>query len=154
MITIKRGDLFDAAEDYILQQVNCQGVMGAGVAWRFKKLYPEQFKTYKNVCDSIPDKSQLLGFSMFFELPTRRTAICVFGQEKYGNDGACYTNYDALFQAFSQINETCKGKSIAMPYRIGCGLGGGNWSIVNTIIEQCFTNCDITMYDYLGVIDE
>ena len=28
------------------------------------------------------------------------------------------------------------GETIAMPYKIGCGLGGGNWNVVYGIIEK------------------
>jgi hypothetical protein len=34
-------------------------------------------------------------------------------------------------------------KSIAVPVNIGCGLGGGNWNIVNTIITETFKDTDV-----------
>jgi len=31
---------------------------------------------------------------------------------------------------------------IGMPYKIGCGLGGGDWNVVETMIKELFENND------------
>jgi hypothetical protein len=35
-----------------------------------------------------------------------------------------------------------------MPLGIGCGLGGGDWRIVKTMIEQVFEDIEVTLYQY------
>jgi O-acetyl-ADP-ribose deacetylase (regulator of RNase III) len=46
-IIYKTGNLLDAQTDVIAHQVNCQGVMGSGVAAEVKKRYPEAFNSYR-----------------------------------------------------------------------------------------------------------
>ncbi len=36
--------------------------------------------------------------------------------------------------------------TIAMPYRIGCGIANGDWNIVYKIIEQVFNDYSVTLY--------
>ena len=33
-----------------------------------------------------------------------------------------------------------------LPYRIGCGLAGGNWQIVKQMIENIFSDYPISIY--------
>lgn len=57
MIRIVDGDLFAARDvDIIAHQVNCQGVMGSGVALQVRKLFPDVFDGYKSLV-SIADKA-------------------------------------------------------------------------------------------------
>ena len=46
MINIVKGNILNATEDIICQQVNCKGVMGAGLAKQIKEKYPEVFESY------------------------------------------------------------------------------------------------------------
>ncbi|EGL17721.1 hypothetical protein HMPREF9413_4472 [Paenibacillus sp. HGF7] len=39
-------------------------------------------------------------------------------------------------------------QSIALPYNIGCGLAGGDWDIVEQIIEEVFIDYDVTLYKF------
>ena len=45
-IIYKKGNLLDAQTDVIAHQVNCQGVMGSGVAKQIKEKWPDVFKQY------------------------------------------------------------------------------------------------------------
>lgn len=44
MIELSNGDLFEADVEALVNPVNCVGVMGAGLAARFKERYPENFR--------------------------------------------------------------------------------------------------------------
>lgn len=44
------GDLFTTECDWIVNTVNCVGVMGKGIALEFKKRYPLMFNAYKDIC--------------------------------------------------------------------------------------------------------
>lgn len=45
------GDLFTTKCDWIVNTVNCIGVMGKGIALEFKKRYPNMFEAYKEICN-------------------------------------------------------------------------------------------------------
>jgi hypothetical protein len=40
--------------------------------------------------------------------------------------------------------------SFQNPYNIGCGLGGGSWKIINSIIEEVFSvsGINLSIYKY------
>lgn len=46
-IKIIEGNILDCDKDIIVQQVNCQGVMGGGLAKQILMRYPEVPKEYK-----------------------------------------------------------------------------------------------------------
>ncbi|WP_370956757.1 hypothetical protein AB3239_10910 [Bacillus subtilis] len=49
MIKIVKGNILDASEDIIVQQVNCKGVMGAGLAKAILNKYPNVKKEYQSL---------------------------------------------------------------------------------------------------------
>ena len=52
MIIEKRGNLLESTEGFIAHQVNCKGVMGAGVAKQIKnKILKDNFQMYKIFCN-------------------------------------------------------------------------------------------------------
>jgi len=147
MVRIIEGDLFETDAELICHQVNCQGEMNSGVALQVKEKFPEVFERYAAFCKS---RSDLLGLSYY--VPAKRMddslpIICnMFAQEGFGYDGGCYTSYEALQNCFNDVKRLYIGKTIAMPYMIGCGLGGGDWNIVYKMIEDTFADCDVILY--------
>ena len=69
MLKIVKGNLLNAEEEYIIHQVNCQGIMGSGVAKSIKNKWYQAFEDYKVVCDNIKTQklptSNLLGYAQF-----------------------------------------------------------------------------------------
>lgn len=56
-IQIVNGDLLEASEDILGHQVNCQGVMGSGIAKILRDRYPNLYPEYKKYCDQYtPDE--------------------------------------------------------------------------------------------------
>lgn len=39
---------------------------------------------------------------------------------------------------------------IGFPYKIGCGLAGGDWDVVSAIIEREFEGYEVEIYEYEG----
>jgi O-acetyl-ADP-ribose deacetylase (regulator of RNase III) len=50
MIEFKTGNIFDTTCNTIVNTVNCEGVMGKGIALECKKHYPFMFKCYQYAC--------------------------------------------------------------------------------------------------------
>ena len=52
MIVFKRGNLFDSECKTLVNTVNCEGVMGKGLALQFKEKYKGtlMFKCYQHYC--------------------------------------------------------------------------------------------------------
>jgi len=125
MITIK-GNLLNQ-QGVILHQVNCKRVMGAGIAKQIRSLYPQHYTDYL----STP---QQLGNIVITHISPSLTIIGLFAQYDYGRYKQ-YTDYNAFEQCLikvAQLNE----QHIFAPYKIGCGLAGGDWNIVQSLFEK------------------
>jgi O-acetyl-ADP-ribose deacetylase (regulator of RNase III)/uncharacterized protein YeaO (DUF488 family) len=139
----EEGDLLEKKEGFILQQVNCRGVMGAGLAKAIADKYPVVLEQYSKVCKSEKPE-ELLGKVQFVSVDERLYIINLFGQLDYGRDEKRYTNYSKLRVAF---NSAAKGIGITeglfkenlpiyMPYRMSCGLAGGDWYTVYKMVKN------------------
>ena len=146
MIKIIDGDILKAEEDIICHSCNCQVVMGGGIAKQIKEKYREVYRQYKTLCDRTESK-ELLGSVQLLGCDDGKIIANLFGQENYGRNGQ-YTDYDALREALTSIYERAINhkESVAIPYNIGCSLGGGNWDIVYKIIKEVFHDYDATLY--------
>lgn len=151
MIKHIKGDIFESGADIILHQVNCQGVMGSGVAKQVREKYPTVYKSYKEFCDMYKP-GDLLGIALPEQADESTIIVNIFAQDKFGYDGRCYTNYDALRRGLETVRDYIinKDDKIAIPYLMGCHRGGGDWTIVSKMIEEIFTDCDVTLYEYSG----
>ena len=52
MVSYMKGDLFECGADCLVNAVNCEGVMGKGLALQFKTRFPENYKSYVKACKS------------------------------------------------------------------------------------------------------
>ena len=146
MIKHIKGDIFEQNADVICHQVNCQGIMASGVAKQVREKYPWVYATYKRACDQAKKSGmRMLGRCQEVFIDENRVIVNVFSQNDYGYDGKCYTNYEVLRDCLGTISEKYKGKTIAIPYLMGCCRGGGDWNIVYHYIETIFTDENTTL---------
>lgn len=159
-----KGDIFNSNADAILHQVNCQGVMGAGVAKQVREKYPTIYHWYKAMCDvdkkmrarTGQSKSNLLGRIqvcykenyLVGHIEDNQVIVNLFAQDYYGRDGHCYTDYEALEKCLKEVNKRFYGKTVAIPCLMGCGLAGGDWAVVSDIINKTLTDCEVILYEY------
>jgi O-acetyl-ADP-ribose deacetylase (regulator of RNase III) len=136
-------DILDTKTELIAHQVNCKGVMGAGLARQIRAQFPAVYKAYHRACSSVAKSSDLLG-----KIQIKQGVVNLFAQDGYGTDKQ-YTDYKALetclYKLASYMTEH-KMKTLALPYGLGCGLGGGDWKVVHEIIRDIFTPSEITVY--------
>ena len=126
--------ILDIESGVICQQVNCMGVMGAGLALQIKNKYPIVYEEYLKYADPTA-----IGKVLLVPVTNGLSVACLFGQVRYGRNRQ-HTNYEALRRAFIKLNQLAKGKTVYVPKNIGCGLGGGQWGIVKTIIQETLDN--------------
>lgn len=150
MVKHVKGDIFQSGADVILHQVNCQGVMGSGIAKQVREKYPNVYKEYKDLCDLEFDPKNLLGIAQPVHANDKTIIVNIFAQENFGYDGKCYTDYNALREGLKTVYKSNKDDIIAIPYLMGCHRGGGDWNIVYKMIEEIFADCDVTLYEYNG----
>ena len=140
---IVEGNLLDLFDEgifkYIAHQVNCQGVMGSGIAKQIKKRYPMIFEGYQDFIEV--QENDTIGLASIDYVDDGRYVIQLYGQRDYGK-GDRHTNYSALASALVNAVSQISGPSytnpiyIGIPYKMSCGLGGGDWSIVTLLLED------------------
>lgn len=152
MIKHIKCNIFESGADVILHQVNCQGVMGSGVAKQVKELYPQVFSSYKNVCDNTEEKKNMLGMVQCIRIETGKYIANLFAQENYGYDGKCYTDYAALKRCLKAVADypLFDDQVIAIPYLMGCHRGGGDWNKVYKMIEEVLGDYNVLICEYNG----
>ena len=141
-------NLFGIKKGIICHQVNCQNVMGAGLAKAIYEQFPivkkEYHKSFKNF-----SKSDIFGKYFLVELSSELFVANIYSQFKYGNSnktGIIYTDIKTLINAIKNIAEKYSKYNIYIPEKIGCGLAGGNWELVKNEIKNlklsnlCFLN--------------
>lgn len=142
---VRTGDLLANVQNgLILQQVNCQGMMGSGFAKAVLDRYPivrEKFCEFSGPpytqCQS---GAELLGQIQLVEVSPSLIVVNLFTQQFFGRNGSKYTSYDALDTALASLRDLMDqtnhtSDDVHHPL-IGCGLGGGEWSIIQQIIQH------------------
>lgn len=151
MIIIKEGDLFDAPRGLICHQVNCKGNMGRGVARTFREKYPRAYYRYLAMCQTSSAET-LLGICLFNKENNDHISCSMFAQDNWRGHNVCNTDYNAFKECCREIKEfiiynklSCD-YPINMPYGIGAGLGGGDWLIIYSILEEEFQDYNLILW--------
>lgn len=145
-----KGDILDAKHGIIAHQVNCQMVMGAGLAKQIRNKYPRVYEEYISVMKMVPI-NQRLGKCQIVSISNMLFFANLFGQFDYKSVGL-KTDYGALGMALRQLQRwrtisKLDNLPVFIPYGIGCGLGGGDWKIVEGIIRDAIPDAIIVRLD-------
>lgn len=147
-----KGNILDAQHGIIGHQVNCQMVMGAGLAKQIRQKYPRAYTEYKEIMGKAEPRARF-GKCQIVEVISGTLYIAnLFGQFEYRPRGIQHTNYDALSMALVGL-KTWHSKyanpdfPIFLPHGLGCGLAGGDWKQVLGRIESAIPNAIIVRLD-------
>ena len=125
----KKGDLFTAQTYAIGQGVNCKGVMGAGIAAKFRSEFPENYLKYRQMCSYNalrPGKALLV--------EEKGKLIVNMASQDFPGADATYDRVakSAAFSAGALMRLGVDTLAIPM---IGCGIGGLKWEPVEEILK-------------------
>ena len=140
------GDILNVKNGIICHQTNYFGVMGAGVAAaiRSRLLTPTLYAKYKNYC--LTNGRAALGTTQFLDLPDGRILANLFCQDdRTSGPEKTVTRYDCMRQCLYTVRNCAVMNSLPvyLPYKIGCGIAGGDWKKVKTIIEDVFSRSEV-----------
>ncbi len=135
MNSIILGDILNIEAGIICHQVNCQGVMGAGLALSIKRKYPKAYYDYR---DAYNNGELKLGNVIYSFVSDSLIVANLCGQYTYGFIGGNFTSYSALRKCLKNVSEKalCYGHLVYIPYKMGCGLAGGDWRFVFGMINN------------------
>lgn len=140
-------DITTIDKGVIMHQVNCQNVMGAGVAKALYTKYPQVKEKFHQLATQ-PDyntPAKRFGLVQPVRISEQLVVLNSFSQLHYGRKkGVVYTNHQALLENLSKLDAYAKKHNLPtyVPARIGCGLAGGDWTMVEKYIKE---NTDITI---------
>ena len=139
-----RGNLLESGANTIFHGCNCFWTWGAGVAKAIKERYPEAYKA--DVHGSKHGDVEKLGtFTKYFDQKDQRQIFNLYTQYNFGTHRR-QLDYEALAKSLEVLKAQLKPDDICAGPRIGCGLAGGDWSIVRSFIEYTFPDRDIQIY--------
>ena len=134
------GNIFSTQSQAIVITVNCEGVMGAGIALDAKLRWPKLFKHYVQACSTgeiAIGKSMLIRRDEF-SLPI--DVVLFPTKNRWRNPSTIPYIRDGLTDLRSML-EVGAIESIALPH-LGCSNGGLQWAMVRPLIEKHLSNID------------
>lgn len=141
-ITYHTGDLLASDCDTIAHGCNCFNTMGGGIARSIKEQYPE---AYAADCKTVKGAADKLGSYTVASGKDGRKIYNLYIQYQYGTK-RMHLDYWALAKALTRMRNIVPTTSkIGLP-RIGCGLAGGNWVMVENIINGVFKDRMVHVY--------
>ena len=149
VITYKTGDILIALGqgdiDIFGHGCNCRDGFGAGIVTQIAKKYPEVEKRFHYLHDVNLD---ILGTSDIVETVTGQHIANLYIQETFGRKGKRYCSYDAIATSLTELAAFCEMENMkcGLP-KIGAGLGGGEWKIIESIIDNAFRNSEVIIYE-------
>jgi O-acetyl-ADP-ribose deacetylase (regulator of RNase III) len=128
------GNIFSTQSQAIVITVNCEGVMGAGIALDAKLRWPKLFKKYIQSCSTgeIAIGKSILVRRDEFSLPI--DVILFATKNRWRNPSTLSYIRDGLTDLRSML-EVSAIESIALPH-LGCSNGGLQWAMVRPLIEN------------------
>jgi O-acetyl-ADP-ribose deacetylase (regulator of RNase III) len=144
------GDLIELAKagefDAITHGVNCFCRMRTGIAVPMRDVFGAD-KFPMEAHQYIGDINKLGQIDFRKDKQYNLYIINSYTQYKYNIEEEpeeVQVDYDAMALCFKKINHVFKGKRLGLP-KIGCGRAGGQWKIVNLIIERELTDVQVTI---------
>lgn len=144
MIKFVKGDLFDSKADILAHGVNCKGAFGSGVARTMAIKYPKARHYYLEKYD---EEGWELGDVQFVNVVGGKVIANCATQDGFLPRDVCHADYEAIRSCMLQVKAFAKPnyRTIAIP-KIGAGLAGGSWDIIEKILKEVFDDYDITVY--------
>lgn len=129
-------DIFTSTCDYIVNPVNCVGVMGKGLALEFKKRYPQMFKDYVDRCNKkLVRPGEPYAYDNIINFPTK-------------NHWKFPSKLEWVLDGLSLIKKNFNNCSIAIPL-LGCGCGGLDRTSVVKKMSEMFSDVTIDLHIYI-----
>lgn len=146
MIEIIQGDLLEAPEQYILHQTNCLSNGDAsGLAYYLFKKFPYADCYSDRQEPSVPGTIDIRGNGL-----DQRYVINLHGQYYPGNIRYPLSIQDGIearqkyfYKGLNKIAKIENLQSIAIPFRVSCGIAGGDWEgyylgVLNNFADYVF----------------
>ena len=143
MILYVKGNLFQSPAQVLVNAVNTVGVMGRGVALEFKRLFPEMYRQYRDLCE----RGQFsVGQLWLYKSPQKW--VLNFPTKKHWRAPSRVEYIEAGLKKFVQVYSDWGIHSIAFP-PLGCGNGQLDFKTqVQPLMEKYLRPLPIDVFIY------
>lgn len=138
-------DILRAKVDALVNPVNCQGVMGKGLALQFKRVYPGMYQEYRSLCENGWFKPGEIFMYLVPGSMMPRYIMCAATKGEWRSPSQRITIETCVLNLYNLIVKY-NLKSIAIP-ALGCGEGGLSWPLVQDIIYE-----GLKSFQYVSVL--
>lgn len=143
MILYVQGDLFQSPAQVLVNTVNTVGVMGKGVALQFKRMFPEMFAQYRELCEQ---KQFDIGRLWLYRSPNKW--VLNFPTKRHWRQPSKIEYISAGLQKFVDTYDEMGIHSIAFP-PLGCGNGQLDFrSQVQPMMHEYLARLPIDVFIY------
>lgn len=134
-------DITTIEKGVIMHQVNCQNVMGAGVAKAIYLKHPLVKQSFHDLAKKEPYNTPSKRFGLVQPVRINEQLIVLnsFSQLYYGrNKNIKYTDENALIKNLKKLDAYAKERNLPtyVPEKIGCNLANGDWNKIKDFIEN------------------
>lgn len=119
-------DIFTLDVEAVVNPVNTDGIMGKGLAEKFKNMYPDMFKKYQTKC--AQDKLKI-GKLFIYKQSKDYKYIVNFPTKKSWRESSNLSYIDEGLHKLVRFISDKQVTSLAIP-ALGCGCGQLSWDIV------------------------
>ena len=145
-----KGDLIKLAQerkfDVIIHGCNCFCTMGAGIARQIKDTFPKAWQADRETPEG--DRDKLGNYSWALINNNAHPLVVVNGYTQFHYAGEkVLADYNAIEALFSRMKADFPGKRFGYP-KIGAGLAGGDWAVIEKIIDQTLEGEDHTLVEF------
>lgn len=153
MVKIIDGNLLDFPNgiDFIAHSCNTQNVMGAGIARQIKDRYP---MAYQADCHAMYEDEVGLGsYSFAWTDATQSKGIYnMYTQDRIGGERA--VDYEGFYLTLQNVANNIewqdkhddKISTLGLPWMISCGLAGGSWNVIFSMINDILIDRNFKTY--------
>lgn len=167
-MNVVNGDLLSVTRGIIVHGCNCQGVMGAGLAWSIRNKWPSVYAAYRNRWHSCglwlgdvvvvgSSKPRALGkppevcrhvHETTAELPEELYVVNAMTQDRYGREpGVVYADAVAIEAAFLRVALLARDTGLPVHFpQVGCGLAQGRWEDIEPRIGRALRGIEHTLW--------
>ncbi|WP_052303144.1 macro domain-containing protein [Carnobacterium sp. 17-4] len=121
MLLYVKQDIFQSQAQVLVNTVNTVGVMGKGIAKRFKDVYPDMYYQYREFCEN-----GLLQTGKLWLYKSQNKWILNFPTKQHWRQPSKINYIEDGLKKFVETYDEKGITSISFP-QLGCGNGGLNW---------------------------
>lgn len=144
MITYVVSDLFQSPAKVLVNTVNTVGAMGKGLAYEFRRLYPQMYERYVALC---AEERFQVGQLWLYKTPHKW--VLNFPTKAHWRDPSRMEYLEAGLQKFVDTYAEQGLTSVSFPM-LGAGLGGLDWeTMVRPVMERYLGELPLDVFIHL-----